>query len=118
MQLQDLQALTDWVTPHLSAEHSGQGQLEGVVRLNTLVTDLGEPTVIVKNSALPNFGRDLREGLGRGVEEQPEVDIVLDVVRMGQLQPAQAGKVLTNSLVESDHCPVVVRDGGVFRLLE
>ena len=80
-------------------------------RLTSRLSDLGDPAVVLENSRLPDIRRNLREGLGWRPEEHPEVDVVLDVVGLRHLQSGEAGQVLTDGLVESDHSVVVIRHG-------
>lgn len=115
VEVEMVEAVTDGIAESVSGQDGGQGELVMVVIclttrmvlvmicLTTGITDLGDPPVVVENSSPPDGGWDLREGLSRRGEEHPEVDVVYDVVGLGELQPGQTGQVLTNGLVELDH---------------
>ena len=104
VEVEMVEAVTDGITESVSGQDSGQGELVMVVIcLTTGITDLGDPPVVGENSSPPDRGWDLWEGLGGRGEEHPEVDVVYDVVGLGELQPGQTGQVLTNGLVELDH---------------
>ena len=93
--------------------------MASVTSLTCWLSDFGDPAVILKNTRGPDICRNLRESRWRGSEEHPEVDIVLDVVRLRHLQPRETGQILTNGLIEPDHCGVIISQvrSGVFLTL-